>query len=145
MGSFAGAPKARLLTGWKEIARYMGKGVRTIQRWERDFGLPVRRPLSGNRRPVLARPGDLDRWVAIRCRTKAPDADRQSERAEMVRVWTELRERIERGQNLCNESSRCRMELQSAIAGLRQQISDMHPSSRLHTVSAPETTESLAS
>lgn len=34
---------AQVFTSWKEIARYMGKGVRTVQRWEQDFGLPVRK------------------------------------------------------------------------------------------------------
>jgi hypothetical protein len=31
------------LNGWKEIAAYLGRSVRTVQRWEKDFGLPVRR------------------------------------------------------------------------------------------------------
>ena len=36
--------KKRFLNTWKEIATYMGRGVRTVQRWERELGLPVRRP-----------------------------------------------------------------------------------------------------
>jgi len=31
------------LNGWKEIASFLGKGVRTVQRWERELGLPVHR------------------------------------------------------------------------------------------------------
>ena len=31
------------LNGWKEIAVFLGKGVRTVQRWERDHGLPIHR------------------------------------------------------------------------------------------------------
>ena len=31
------------LNGWKEIATHLGKGVRTGQRWERVYGLPVHR------------------------------------------------------------------------------------------------------
>lgn len=31
------------LTGWKEIAAFLGKGVRTAQRWEKEYGLPVSR------------------------------------------------------------------------------------------------------
>jgi hypothetical protein len=30
------------LTSWKEIGQYLGKGVRTVQRWEQQMGLPVR-------------------------------------------------------------------------------------------------------
>ena len=62
---------AHVLTSWKEIARYMGKGVRTVQRWEQDFGLPVRRPVGSNKKAILARPSDLDAWVALRCASRA--------------------------------------------------------------------------
>lgn len=60
-----------VLTSWKDIARYMGKGVRTVQRWEQDFGLPVRRPLGSNKKAILARPHDLDAWVALRCSSRS--------------------------------------------------------------------------
>jgi hypothetical protein len=30
-----------LLNGWKEIAGFFGRGVRTVQRWEQQLGLPV--------------------------------------------------------------------------------------------------------
>jgi hypothetical protein len=59
-----------LLTSWKEIAHYMGKGVRTVQRWEQEFGLPVRRARSESKKAVLARTQDLDAWVALRCDTR---------------------------------------------------------------------------
>jgi hypothetical protein len=31
------------LDSWKEMAGYLKRGVRTVQRWEREAGLPVRR------------------------------------------------------------------------------------------------------
>lgn len=62
---------AAVLTSWKDIARYMGKGVRTVQRWEQDFGLPVRRPDGSSKKAILARPRDLDLWVAMRCSSRA--------------------------------------------------------------------------
>lgn len=31
------------LNGWKEIAAYLGKSVRSVQRWERELRLPVHR------------------------------------------------------------------------------------------------------
>lgn len=73
MNSGTSASSTAVLTSWKDIARYMGKGVRTVQRWEQDFGLPVRRPQGSNKKAVLARPHDLDAWVALRCssRTRA--------------------------------------------------------------------------
>ena len=36
-----GITQLQVLNGWKEIANYLGKGVRTVQRYEREFGLPV--------------------------------------------------------------------------------------------------------
>jgi hypothetical protein len=38
------------LTNWKEIAQYLDKGIRTVQRWEQQMGLPVRRLLHELRR-----------------------------------------------------------------------------------------------
>jgi hypothetical protein len=57
-----------VLSSWKDIANYTGKGVRTVQRWERDLGLPVRRPTGGNARkgPVLLYRADMDAWMETR-------------------------------------------------------------------------------
>lgn len=52
-----------VLNSWKEIATYMGRGVRTVQRWESDLGLPVRRPRGKRRSAVVAMSDDLDRWL----------------------------------------------------------------------------------
>ena len=51
------------LSSWKEIAHYVGKGVRTVQRWEREAGLPVRRPQGEGKGKVLAFPGEIDGWM----------------------------------------------------------------------------------
>jgi hypothetical protein len=53
----------QVLGGWKDIANYMHRGVRTVQRWER-LGLPVRRLTNHGRSPVLALAQDLDAWWA---------------------------------------------------------------------------------
>jgi len=53
----------QFLSGWKEIAKYMGKGVRTIQRYERYMGLPVRRPAGKASGSVVAVRAELDGWV----------------------------------------------------------------------------------
>ncbi len=60
-GSFAAS--ATVLNSWKEIAIYIGRGVRTVQRWERDLGLPVHRPRGKQRSAVLAIPEELDYWI----------------------------------------------------------------------------------
>lgn len=57
--SHTGEPS--VLTSWKEVAAYLGKGVRTVQRWEKNDGLPVRR-INGTSKIVVQRE-DLDRWL----------------------------------------------------------------------------------
>jgi CheY-like chemotaxis protein len=52
-----------ILKGWKDIAKYLGCGVRTVQRWEGRLGLPVRRPSRGPRSAVVALTKDLDAWL----------------------------------------------------------------------------------
>jgi hypothetical protein len=57
-------PPPTRLNGWKEIAAYFGKGVRTVQRWEKELGLPVHRIGSAAGEIVYALPPELDRWQA---------------------------------------------------------------------------------
>jgi hypothetical protein len=52
-----------VLNSWKEIAAYLGRGVRTVQRWEQEIGLPVRRPRGKSRSAVIAFKGELDKWL----------------------------------------------------------------------------------
>jgi len=62
----------KILNSWKEIASYMGRGVRTVQRWERHFHLPVHRPAGHDRSAVIAFSDEVDDWLAstpIRIRT----------------------------------------------------------------------------
>jgi hypothetical protein len=54
---------AAVLTSWKEIAQFLGKGVRTVQRYEAELGLPVRRPSPRDRHIVLATREDLANWL----------------------------------------------------------------------------------
>lgn len=61
---YGAMPPSTVLTSWKEIATYLGKGVRTVQRWERDLGLPVRRPIGNSKHVVLAVPSELDAWMS---------------------------------------------------------------------------------
>jgi hypothetical protein len=57
-------PPSKYLCSWKEIANYMGKGVRTVQRYEAQFGLPIRRPAGKSRASVVATRAEIDAWVA---------------------------------------------------------------------------------
>jgi CheY-like chemotaxis protein len=55
-------PTEALLNSWKEIAVYMGRSERTVQRWEKHFGLPVRRPAGRARSAVIALPSEIQAW-----------------------------------------------------------------------------------
>jgi TolB-like protein/Flp pilus assembly protein TadD len=50
------------LDSWKEIAAYLKKEVRTVQRWEKSSGLPIRRLAHGKLGSVFAYKQDLDAW-----------------------------------------------------------------------------------
>jgi TolB-like protein/Flp pilus assembly protein TadD len=55
------ANEARL-ESWGEIAAYLRRDVRTVQRWERYHGLPVRRLQVGKLPTVYAYRSELDKW-----------------------------------------------------------------------------------
>ena len=56
------APLEERLDSWKEIAAYLGRGVRTVQRWERKDGLPVHRLAHDKRGTIYARREELAAW-----------------------------------------------------------------------------------
>src|SRR5258708_9268442 len=58
------SPNRRVLHSWKEISSYTGRGVRTIQRYEVQFGFPVHRPAASPRSAVLAFTDEIDQWLA---------------------------------------------------------------------------------
>ena len=60
------------LDSWKEIAAYLRKGLRTVQRWERTEGLPVRRLGQGS---VFAYKSELDAWWRAHMRTLAAEPE----------------------------------------------------------------------
>ena len=54
------------LESWKEIAVYLQRDVRTVRRWEKHEGLPVRRYLHQARSTVYAYPTELETWKQAR-------------------------------------------------------------------------------
>jgi len=56
------AGERRRLDSWKEIAAYLGRGIRTVQRWEREEGLPVHRLAHADRGSVFAHSTELTEW-----------------------------------------------------------------------------------
>jgi hypothetical protein len=72
-----------LLNSWKEIANYLGRGVRTVQRWEAQLGLPVHRPAGHSRSAVIAFEDELTNWLRA---TSQRERD-AVERAATVLAW----------------------------------------------------------
>ena len=56
--------QSEALTTWKEVANFLGKGVRTVQRWEK-IGLPIHRPKT-NRNLIIADREELRRWAGLK-------------------------------------------------------------------------------
>src|ERR1700745_2362405 len=61
--STTGGPgRERRLESWGEIASYLRREIRTVQRWEDKLGLPIHRLPVGKISSVYAYPSELDRW-----------------------------------------------------------------------------------
>jgi CheY-like chemotaxis protein/predicted DNA-binding transcriptional regulator AlpA len=69
----------RILHSWKEIAAYLGRGVRTIQRYETQLGFPIRRPARKDRSAVMAFTDEIDQWL-----NRAPVKDGHMRRVLLV-------------------------------------------------------------
>lgn len=59
-----------ILNSWKDIAAYLGRGIRTVQRWERQLGLPIHRPRGRDRSAVIAFKEELNQWLQQTPRSK---------------------------------------------------------------------------
>src|SRR5947209_18399725 len=58
----APANSADRLDSWKEIASYLRRDVRTVQRWEKKEGLPVHRHQHEKLGTVYAFQSEIDAW-----------------------------------------------------------------------------------
>src|SRR5262245_42884014 len=68
------------LNSWKEIPAYLGRGIRTVQRWGREEGLPVHRLAHAKRGSVYAQRDELAAWwdrrrVTLAAPAGDPDSD----------------------------------------------------------------------
>lgn len=61
--SHTAMPKDTRLDSWKAIALFFGKDERTVKRWEKERGLPVRRLPGASRSSVFAYTKELERWL----------------------------------------------------------------------------------
>ncbi|MCX6551364.1 MAG: hypothetical protein NTY02_10240 [Acidobacteria bacterium] len=71
--SSAPEPHGERLDSWKDIAAYLKRDVRTVQRWERIDGLPVHRHRTPGIGGVYAFKPELDAWWQPRVQASPPD------------------------------------------------------------------------
>ncbi len=57
------------LDSWKQIAGYLDREVRTVQRWGKNEGLPVRRQFHRKGCTVYAFKSEIDGWLRSRIQT----------------------------------------------------------------------------
>lgn len=108
------------LSGWKDIANYLGKGVRTVQRYEREMRLPVRRPAGKPRASVVATKAELDAWVAA---VPFCHGLRLSHAAVAGLVCTDgIKSGVQEMRRLRKEMSELRQEVNAALMMLRENI-----------------------
>lgn len=79
------SPEDRL-DSWKEIAAYLRREVRTVQRWERFAGLPVHRVPIGKQGAVYAYKAELDAWYRDRQPQMESDSTAEKRRSLFVVV-----------------------------------------------------------
>ena len=75
LGPEGSPPSGKKLDSWGEIASYLGREVRTVQRWEQTEDLPVHRHEHKKKSTVYAYAGELDAWIKHRQPKDDPEAD----------------------------------------------------------------------
>jgi TolB-like protein len=80
-----GNPDDRL-DSWKEIAVYLRRDVRTVQRWEKKEGLPVYRHLHDKLGSIYAYRNELTQWFNARQQSGVGAAARQDGQAEKIKL-----------------------------------------------------------
>src|SRR6266478_1197043 len=75
LGPEGSPPSGKKLDSWGEIASYLGREVRTVQRWEQTEDLPVHRHEHKKKSTVYAYAGELDAWIKQRQPKDDPEAD----------------------------------------------------------------------
>lgn len=118
MNSDSTVPNTIVLNSWKEIASYVGRGVRTVQRWEADLGMPVRRPRAKSRSAVLAMSDEIDAWLR-----SAPTGDLNSS-ASVARLnnLEAFRRAIAEHSSLRDQCHQLRAENMQSLATLMQKL-----------------------
>ena len=118
--------RMEILNGWKGIANYLGKGIRTVQRYERELGLPIRRPAGKRMGSVIATKAELDAWISA---SPIREAFRLSFRAvDSAEIVEGLKQQVTQFRRLQEETAELLDEICADREALRASIHMVHVS-----------------
>jgi hypothetical protein len=127
---------SHILSGWKDIANYLGKGVRTVQRYEGELRLPVRRPAGRARGSVVATKEEIDSWIAsspIREHSKLEGGDTRP----VLSIET-MKKRIEEMSRLRAQMKELRANLQGSLYALSESVRSLQAQMKGSKNSSPQ-------
>lgn len=105
-------PQGDRLDSWKELAVYLGREVRTVQRWEKSEGLPVRRHDHTKAASVYAFKSEIDAWLQSRSQSPRQLVGSQ----ECCEFTAESSKPMQA--SFSRASAKSRSGLQTAVAGV---------------------------
>ena len=108
----------RILNSWKEIANYLGRGVRTVQRWEAQLGLPVHRPAGKDHSAVLAFSSELDQWLdsrPVRFGTSLNPDSTQDNQSQVQALLTRAEAFLQRLESILNRADETQRKLAETL------------------------------
>jgi hypothetical protein len=133
--------RSEILSGWKDIANYLGKAVRTVQRYEYELGLPVHRPAGRLRGSVIAAKSDLDAWVVSRPTRDIPvlmDSNHDSSA-----LLDQLKTELAKFKRLREETAESRQALAKSRKVLRESLASTVSATAVVPLALPSRTRTL--
>ena len=97
----------RVLRSWTEIADFVSRTVRTVQRWEEFYDFPIHRDEDG----VHALPQEIDEWMAHPLSFRS-DLDLKANRRWNRDLHLDAKEAITRSQELRKQAQNERAVVQ---------------------------------
>ena len=114
------AAQGEVFSGWKDVANYLGKSVRTVQRYERELGLPIRRPAPKATVAVIATKVELDAWISaspIRAALRRTEATPNNSG-----MLQEFKMQVKELHQLRHETAQLRQAVNASLALLRMNL-----------------------
>ena len=111
-----------VLSGWKEIANHLGKGIRTLQRYELELALPIRRLGGKPKGSVFATAEELDAWVSTSLIRAGSQISKQIVAFECGSAASDIQEALRKMRRLREEMRASRASLRSTVQMLSRQV-----------------------